>query len=345
MTRLLISEPAYQRLQPRLNALGQLDCVVMDKDEAVRLNGRRISPDDADVDCALLSHDLFFASFTKSYLALLMKSPTLKWVQSAGAGVDHSMFVTLAGKGIRMTTNHGQAVGIAEYVLWGVLNHFQGGKAHAAEQAAHRWTKQQSREVSGTRWLIIGYGSIGQEVARRAKAFDAHVTAVRRSPEQSPFADVMTTPEGMSEHIGDSDVVVLCVPHSPQTVELVDANFLAAMKPGSVLVNVGRGSVIKDDALLAALDAGKPEHAILDVFRVEPLPAESRYWDHPRVTLTAHTSSSSSGTPARSDALFLHNLERYLAGKTLLHEVSASEVLAASATRADSPSAILRSSR
>src|SRR6185436_10591794 len=123
-----------------------------------------------------------------------MQSSDLKWVQSAGAGVDHPMFVKLAEKGVRLTTNHSQAVGMAEYVVGGVLSHFQSRGTQAADQAAHRWTKRYAREISGTRWLIIGFGAIGQAVAQRAKAFDAHVIGVRRQIEQSPFADEMATP-------------------------------------------------------------------------------------------------------------------------------------------------------
>lgn len=328
--RLLLTEPSFVRLEPRLRAFaGRLECLVMDENGSVRLGGREITPHEAQPECGWISHDIFFASYATSYLETLLQSGALKWVQSAGAGLDHPMFVRLAEKGIRLTTNHGQAIGIAEYVMWSVLNHFQNGRAHAADQAAHQWTKRQSREINGTRWLIIGFGAIGQAVARRAKAFDAHVIGVRRRAEPSPFADEIVTPDQVPDHLGTIDVVVLSVPHTTQTANMVDASFLAAMKEGSVLVNVGRGSLIDESALLAALDAGKPEHAVLDVFRTEPLPADSPFWDHPRVTVTAHTSAISSGTRERSDNLFLENLARYLAREPLLHEVPASEVLAA----------------
>jgi phosphoglycerate dehydrogenase-like enzyme len=333
-TRLLLTGESFRRIQPRLDAVAdRLECLVMDENGIVRLNGHAIAPHEARPECGWISHDIFFASYAANYLDVLMQSPALKWVQSAGAGLDHPMFVSLAGKGISLTTNHSQAIGISEYVLWGVLNHFQNGRAHAAEQAAHRWTKRQSREIHGTRWLIIGFGAIGQAVARRAKAFDAHVIGVRRRTEPSPFADEITTPDRVFDHLGASDVVVLSLPHTTRTANMVDASFLSAMKEGSVLVNVGRGSLIDENALLAALDAGKPEHAVLDVFRIEPLPADSRFWDHPRVTVTAHTSAISSGIRERSDNLFLDNLARYLARQPLLHEVPASEVLAAVSDR------------
>jgi len=332
MTRVLVSDTVFRRLQPRLGALaGQLECLVMDDDGIIRLEGQEISAVDANPECGLISHDVFFNH--QSYLGALMQSSELKWVQSAGAGVDHPMFVMLAEKGVRLTTNHSQAVGMAEYVVGGVLSHFQSRGTQVADQAAHRWNKRYAREISGTRWLIIGFGAIGQAVAQRAKAFDAHVTGVRRQIEQSPFADEMAAPDQLFDYLRDSDVVVLCVPQTTQTVNMVDAAFLGAMKPESMLVNVGRGSLIDGDALLVALDAGRPEHALLDVFRVEPLPARSRFWSHPRVTVTAHTSALSSGLQARTDKLFLDNLARYLARQTVLNEVPASEVVGTSGER------------
>jgi len=331
MNRILLTDTAFRRIQPRMSALaGRLECAVMDRDGIVRLDGREISPDDTNPDCGWLSHDIFVGSVAMHYVGALLKSAALTWIQSAGAGLDHPIFARFAEKGVRLTTNHSQSVGMAEYVLWGVLNHFQNGNGRAAEQTAHRWTRGRSREISGTRWLIVGLGAIGEAVARRVRGLDAHVTGIRRGTAPSLFVDSMETPDRLFDHLGDSDVVVLCVPLTAQTVNMVDTQFLAAMKPGSVLVNVGRGGLIDEDALLAALDAGKPEHALLDVFRTEPLPTDSRFWDHPRVTVTAHTSALSSGGEARADSLFLDNLTRYLDGKTLVNEISVAEAMAAS---------------
>jgi phosphoglycerate dehydrogenase-like enzyme len=183
--------------------------------------------------------------------------------------------------------------------------------------------------------LIVGFGAVGQAVARRARAFGGHVTGIRRSTGASAIADVMATPDEMFGHLDDADVVVLCVPLTANTAGLVDADFLSAMKPGAMLVNVGRGGSIDEDALLTALDAGKLGHALLDVFRTEPLPPDSRFWGHPRVTLTAHCSGSTTGLSARIDDLFLDNLERFMTGEPLLNEVAASEV--AGQTRYDKP--------
>ena len=331
MESVLLSETALRRLRHRLQPWAKrLDVLTMGPDGAVRLDGREIAPNDPGPDCALLSNDLFHTGLVATFADVLVKSDSLRWVQSAGAGVDHPAFSALAGKGVRLTTSHGQATIMADYVLWGVLDHYQRGSLIATEQAAHRWTPRRARELGGTRWLIVGFGAIGEAVARRAKGFDAHVTGVRRRPAPSPFADQVTTPDRLRNHLGDSDVVVLCAPRTRETEGLVDADFFAAMKPGSLLVNVARGSLVDEEALLAALDTGIPAHALLDVFRVEPLPATSRFWDHPRVTVTAHTSALGSAGEARADDLFLDNLGRHLAGEPLLHEVRRDEVLAAS---------------
>jgi phosphoglycerate dehydrogenase-like enzyme len=332
MTRILIHQAAYDRLKPQLDALGdRAEILTMTSDGTIRRDGVEITPEAANIEVTWVNTDFFQTPAIGALFGAVMKSTALIWVQSGAAGYESPMFTRVVEKGARLTTNHSQSVGMSEYVLWGVLNHFQRGPERAVEQAAHRWTMLPFREISGTRWLIIGFGAIGQDVARRAQAFGAHVTGVRRKAGEQPHADAMITPDQIPAHLGDSDVVVLSIPLSPATADMVDAKFLAAMKPGSMLVNVGRGGLVDEAALLAALDAGKPEHALLDVFRTEPLPADSPFWDHPRVTMTPHASPVSSGLGARSDTLFVENLGRFLSGQPLLNEVSREEVLAGAA--------------
>lgn len=331
MTRIQLTGTALERLRPRLDALAQpFDYVVMDEAGTLRIDGRAVSPAQARAECGLLSNDLFFSAFQMDYVDALVASPALKWVQSCGAGLDHPMFVRLARRGdIRLTTNHSQDVGMAEYVLWGVLDHFHTGGAQPArppELETHGWIRRRAREIHGTRWLILGFGSIGQAVARRARAFGAHVTGVRRTAGPSDDADAMATPDAIPDLLGQADVVLLCMPQTPETVNLVDADFLAAMKPTAMLVNVGRGSAIDDRALLEALDAGRPEHALLDVFRVEPLPADHPFWTHPRITVTAHTAAVTSGWDQRLDDLVMDNIGRYLAGAPLRNEVPITDI-------------------
>jgi phosphoglycerate dehydrogenase-like enzyme len=330
MVRILAYELSYRRIAGQVAEVTKAhEVLLMGPDGAITLNGATVDPDAADLEVGWATADMFFGPAVRQYFAAVLKSQNLKWVQSSAAGYDSPVFGMIVSKGARLTTNHSQAVGMSEYVLATVLDHFQRGPDRRVEQAAARWTPLNYREVAGSNWLIVGFGAIGQETARRARAFGAKIVGVRRQTGPEPLADAMATPDALPSLLPGADVVVLSLPLNANTANMVDATFLAAMKPGSVLVNVGRGGLVDEAALLAALDAGKPEHAILDVFQTEPLPAGSRFWSHPRVTATPHASPMGSGLQARSDALFVDNLTRYLAGAPLLNEVSAKEVLGA----------------
>jgi phosphoglycerate dehydrogenase-like enzyme len=255
-----------------------------------------------------------------------LKSQQLKWVHTGAAGLDHPIWAQLVDKGAVLTTGHGQALCIAEYVLAEVLATFQRIGERRAEQAAHRWTRLPFREVAGTSWLIVGFGAIGQDVAARAKAFGANIIGVRRSGKSDPLAKHMGRLAEVNSLLPAADVVVLATPLNSETRGMADAAFFAAMKPGAVLVNVGRGDLIDEPALLAALGAGAPHHAILDVFHDEPLKDVSPFWDHPKVSVTPHASAFGSGQAARNDAIFVENLRRHLAGEPMLYEADARDL-------------------
>jgi phosphoglycerate dehydrogenase-like enzyme len=329
MTRILAYEPSFKRIGARLpDAAKDVEFVTVDDNGVLKLNGREIVIEDANPDIGWMSVELFGAPASRNFFITLLKAPGLKWVQSAAAGFDNPAFKSLVGNGARLTTNNAQAVSMAEYVLWGVLEHFQRGGERRAAQAGHEWARLPYREIGRMRWLIVGFGAIGQAVAVRAASFGAHITGVRRTPGPHPLADAMTTPDQIKSVLPEADVVVLLVPLSSATAKMVDASFLDAMKAGSMLVNIGRGDLVDEPALLAALEAGKPEHALLDVFHEEPLPTDSPFWDHPRVTLTGHASSIGDGLGPRGETLFLDNLDRYLTGRPLLHEADPKDVLA-----------------
>lgn len=326
--RLLIHDTSFRRLEPAIAAIPGIEALRMHEDGSILLDGRTLSPDDAHPEAAWANADIFFGEAARTFMVALLKSPTLAWVQSGAAGFDHPIFGQLVDKGARLTTSHGQAVGMAEYVLATVLDVFQKGAERRAAQRDRSWHRVAFREVTGSRWLIVGFGAIGQGVAARAKAFGAHVTGVRRDQAPHPAADRIATLEDLPTLLPQADVVVLCAPLTAQTRHVADAGFFAAMKDDAVLVNVGRGALVDEHALLDALDAGRPAHAILDVFETEPLPATSRFWDHPRVSLTAHCSGVTDGQHVRNDQLFVENLRRYVAGEPLLHEAKAEDVRA-----------------
>jgi len=326
MTRLLLYEPSYRSVEDRLPKSG-LEIVLMAPDASLSLDGQPISVEDARPEVGWTNMDLYAGPAGK-YMRALLGSPSMKWLQSGAAGFDMPVFAELVSKGVRLTTNSSQSVCIAEYVLHGVLDHFQRGAQRRAAQAASQWKRFPFREISGTTWLIVGYGAIGQETARRARAFGARIIGARRSAGSHELADEMITPDQIVSRLPEVDVVVLSVPLSKHTRGMVDAAFLAAMKPKSVLVNVGRGGLVDEPALLAALDTGVPEFAVLDVFETEPLPPESPFWQHPRVAVNPHASAMGSGLDERSRQLFLENLNRYVAGQPLLNEAAPGDVLA-----------------
>jgi phosphoglycerate dehydrogenase-like enzyme len=329
MPRLLIYEPSYRRLSGEIASRAPgMEILLIDDAGKITLDGVEVPVDEARPDAAWANYEVFMGPASRPFSVAMLKSPVLKWVQSAAAGFDHPIFGQLVGKGVALSTSHGQAVGMADYVVAGVLDHFQGGPARRKAQAEKVWWRQPFREVTGSQWLIIGYGAIGQGVARRAKAFGATVVGVRRDPTDHPDADRIVPLDALAKELPASDVVVLSIPLAASTHHLANEAFFQSMKPRSVLVNVGRGGLVDEAALIAALDRGAPEHAVLDVFETEPLPPESPFWSHPGVSLTGHASGITGGQHHRNQALFLDNLARFASGETLLNRARPEDVLA-----------------
>jgi phosphoglycerate dehydrogenase-like enzyme len=321
LTRLLIFEPAYQRVAAALEPLkDRIELAIVHADGRITCEGETLDTDTAQPDWGWMSADSAFGAGARNLFVAMLKSNRLSWVHTGAAGVDNPVWGQLVARGAVLTTGHGQAISIAEYVLGEVLGHYQRLPERRAEQAARRWTRLPFREIAGTTWLIVGFGAIGQGVAERARGFGAEIVGVRRSDGVHPLASRMGKLEDVRALLPEADVVVLSTPLNDATRDMADAAIFAAMKPASVLVNVGRGGLVDEAALLAALDAGVPEFAVLDVFQTEPLPEASPFWAHPKVALNPHASAFGSGQTPRNDALFLENLRRRLAGEPLLHE-------------------------
>ncbi len=268
--------------------------------------------------------DAFFGPAVASFLKQTFSLERFDWFQSSAAGLEHPMLQAIGKQAALYTSAHAQSEAIAEWVLWAGLDHFQNGRARRQAQTAHQWGRLGYREISDTHWLIIGFGAIGQAAARRLSALGAEVTGVRRSGATSEHAKRVVMPDDMQPYLQLADAVLLSVPHTPETESLADAAFFAGMKPGALFLNVGRGGLVDEMALLAGLDAGQPGHATLDVMREEPQPADSPFWDREDVTITAHVSASTEQAKLRTDAVFIDNLGRFLAGEDLQHQVPAS---------------------
>ena len=321
----LVTEKAYGQHRSHFDALdrGRHDIEWLLLADDGQLDG----PTDAHPEVAWLSSDLFFGGILDRFFEIVEGAPDFRWLQSAAAGVDLDGYQRLMDRGVRICNAHLTAIPIAEYVLRAVLDVFQDAERWRTAQREGRWEHHNFREVWRSRWLIIGLGAIGAETARRARAFEAHVTGVRRHPTGDEPVDAMIAPADVSGALPEADVVVLAAPATPDTENLVDDAFLSAMKPGSVLVNIARGKLIDDDALLRALNGDRLAAAILDVFNTEPLERDHPYWTHPKVVLTPHSSGGGIGRWERGVELFCDNLRRLLAGEPLINEVTSMELL------------------
>lgn len=265
----------------------------------------------------------------------LTRVPALRWLQLRSAGVDHLAADPPWRKGITTTNARGVfAVPIAEYVT-GMLLRVRQPAAWARDQAAHRWPDDPPliSILRGTTAVVVGYGSIGREIARLLAALGVRIVAVKARPD-ARHDDAYRVPgtgdpdgtiperivglDGLAAAAREADAMVVTVPLTAASRGLVDAEVLAALPPTAWVVNTSRGALIDEPALLDALRGGRIAGAVLDVFVDEPLPADSPWWDAPNVIVTPHAS----GVTLRDfDALVVENVRRYLAGEPLLNRV------------------------
>ena len=244
------------------------------------------------------------------------RADKLKWLNSVYAGVEAFPLDLLASRGVVLTNGAGiNAVPIAEYVLMLMLTHAKGYREVVRAQERREWLKDSpgKRELYGSEVLILGYGAIGQEVEARLTGFGATVTKVRRTPGPGTLG-----PDAWRGELGRFDWIVLAVPSTPETQHMIGAVELAAMKAAAVIVNIARGSVIDQDALVTALEAGRIGGALLDVTTPEPLPPEHPLWTLDNAQVTMHLSGNAQTLMFRRAAeQFLANLARYHTGEAL----------------------------
>ncbi len=251
----------------------------------------------------------------------LTQMPKLRWIQTTSTGVGQAVAkLGLVESPIIVTTARGvHAQPLAEFVFMALLAHFRGLAYLQAEQRAHRWLRVCGQEVAGRVLVILGAGDLARGSARIAKALDMHVIAIARNPglvrEHGALFDEVLPTSALHEALGRADAAVLTVPHTPETERMIDAAAIAAMKPGIALVNIARGQVVDELAMIDALRRGRIGFAALDVTEVEPLPAESPLWDMPNVLISPHSASTVDGENGRITDIFLQNLGLWLEGK------------------------------
>ena len=318
---------SFAKIGERLKALAlDIDVITFEDDGRYRIDGAAVAPADVEVDYVWLSQQIGNMAARDAAFDTVLATKRVDVVQTFNAGLDHPFYRKTADRGIRICNSSAQSVAIAEYTLAQVLALFHPVARQRQMQADKEWAVTPFREISRTKWLIVGYGAIGGEVGKRAKAFGAEVMAIRRNPTVGDEVDRAGRLEDVPTFLPEADVILLSCPLTDATRDLADAGFFAAAKKGAVLVNVGRGGLIDDAALIAALDADKLECAVLDVFRTEPLPTDDPLWTHPKVRLTSHTSFAGSGVQHRWDQLFLDNIVRYTKGEPLERVVDPADI-------------------
>lgn len=214
--------------------------------------------------------------------------------------------------------DHGLTQGMVEWVTGHVLRHHLGMDAHILGQDGI-WRKDIPPLAQERNIAILGLGELGQACAKALHGLGFHVTGWSRSARTLPGITCLSGDVGLREALQRAEILVLLLPLTARTENLLNATTLALLPRGAVLVNPGRGPLIDDDALLAALDTGQIGHATLDVFRVEPLPPAHPYWAHPRVTVTPHIASET--RPVTASQVIAENIRRGEAGEPFLHLV------------------------
>ncbi len=255
----------------------------------------------------------------------------LRWAHSAAAGVGSSLSGELAASGAVLTNSRVvQAEPMADWVVAAIGYCVRGFHALVAAQGARRWIKGEMfdgeipiREFADTRVGIVGLGGIGSAVAKRCRALGMEVRAIRRRPGARRPAGVRWVggAEDAVRLASASDVLVVAAPHTEATRHLVDDTVLAAMPRGAYVINVSRGALVNEAALLRHLDRGHLGGCVLDVFEREPLPPQHPFWEHPRVLVSPHVSCVSERFWERETALIEDNIRRYRGGRRLKNVV------------------------
>ena len=321
-----MSEASHHRIRDRIAHLApKLEIVTVPQLNRFVRNGVDLAAGDIAPEIVWNTQEAYQGGLLPTLMRALLDSPSVRWLQTFNAGLDLPIFRRIMEKGVRITKSSAQGVVIAEYVLAHALSLIVPIDAQKALQARREWGRTQYREVSQTRWLLVGYGAIGEQIAQRARAFGVDLTVVRRGSDAG-LAHRTLPLSRIAEALPDTDVVVLACALTDETRDMCNDAFFAALKPGAILINIGRGGLVDEDALRRGLDTGQPAHAVLDVFQTEPLPTDHWIWTHPQVRVSAHTSGSGDGVQPRADEQFIANLERWVRGEPLMNEAHRSEV-------------------
>ena len=287
----------------------------------------RLAQADCDrIELTMQSRDIRFSDFFSSFGDALVAAKNLKWAHFHSTAIEQHAFVApLLARGVKLTTSAGtNAEPVAQTALAGMLMLARRFPHWLDAQRRHAWEPLRGAnapaDLRGQTVMVVGLGNIGMPVARFCHALGMHVIGIRRTPKRAgdPIDEIHPL-EKFAALLPRCQWVVLACPYNTETHHLVNAATLAKLPRGAALVNVARGRVCDEPALIEALKSGQLGCAYLDVFEKEPLPAQSPLWDLPNAILSPHTAAVSAGNERRAAEMFLHNLEKWVRGEPLVN--------------------------
>lgn len=255
------------------------------------------------------------------------RASSARWLQATSAGIGQLVRrLNLDSMNMVFTTASGvHARPLAEFVLMIMLQQTKNAALARRQQEQRTWQRFATGELNGKTLAIVGYGNIGKEIARLARPFGMRVVGSKRRVDGFTATDLgldaLYSSQQLHEMLAQADFICLITPHTPDTEGLMDDAAFAATRRGATLINIARGVVVDEAALLRALDSGRIAHAALDVAAVEPLPPTSPLWDHPAITIYPHSASTGEHENERIVGLFCENLRRYLHQDPLLNQL------------------------
>jgi len=313
---LLVSDNVWQREGTNITSFAPgITPVIYEGDEPIA--------DDvlANVNVAFFSSDVW-PERSRGMVLSIMKSTNVKWLHTFSAGVDSPFFIQLMESGVRLTNSSGATASpIAQTAILYMLSLSRNTRAWFRHQDKHEWERHSFDELDGSRLAVIGLGPIGLEIARLGVALNMEVEGIRRTPQGNEPCSTYGF-DSLNEVLGRADWVACALPLTPDTKDLFDDARFAAFKKGARFINVGRGELVSEPALIAALQSGHLAGAGLDVFATEPLPADSPLWDFDNVIVTPHSSGGSATSGLRAEKIFVENLRRYINNEPMRNEVN-----------------------
>jgi len=301
---------------------GELAAAAPDRARVILRAGGRVDGDVSAVEAVFFSGDCY-PERAAEFMGVALGLGGMRWLHTFSAGVDHPVFKGLLARGVRVTTSSGaSAAAVAQMAILLLLALSRDLPAHFVSQRERRWVPGQGEDLEGKVVGVVGLGPIGLEVARLARALGMRVIGMRRRPAGDEPCETWPMAR-LGELLALADYVVLALPLTPDTHHLLDAAAIARMRPMARLVNVGRGELVDEAALAAALRDGRIAGAGLDVFEEEPLSEASPLWGLSRVIVTPHIAASTPTAHHHAAELFVENLGRWVRGEALRNEVTA----------------------